>query len=135
VSDFSLADWRLERRLEPRPGARAVALVAAAAAAVLVCSLLFAAAGADPWQAFAALLKGSFGSLRAAGETLVKATPLIFTGLAACVAFRARIWNIGAEGQVFAGAMFAYWCQSALAGASPFVQLPVAPSMPGWPAC
>ncbi|RWN40295.1 MAG: ABC transporter permease, partial [Mesorhizobium sp.] len=101
------------------------ALAAAAAAAVLVCSLLFAAAGASPRAAFEALLKGSFGSSRAAGETLVKATPLIFTGLAACVAFRARIWNIGAEGQIFAGAMFAYWLQHNLIGFSSFIQIPV----------
>src|SRR5690606_26064335 len=68
---------------------------------------------------------GSFGSMRATGETLVKATPLIFTGLAACVAFRTRIWNIGAEGQVFAGAMFAYWIQHNLGGFPAFVQIPV----------
>ncbi|TPK60085.1 ABC transporter permease [Mesorhizobium sp. B2-4-19] len=125
MTDLNLVEWRLERRLEPRPTARIVALAVAATAAVLVCSLLFAAAGASPGAAFAALLQGSFGSLRAAGETLVKATPLIFTGLAACVAFRARIWNIGAEGQVFAGAMFAYWLQHNLAGVSPFIQIPV----------
>jgi ABC-type uncharacterized transport system permease subunit len=38
-------------------------------------------------------------------ETLTRATPLIFTGLAAAVAFRARLWNIGAEGQLYAGAL------------------------------
>ncbi|ESX71565.1 hypothetical protein X759_21140 [Mesorhizobium sp. LSHC420B00] len=125
MTDFNLVEWRLERRLERRPTALVVALAAAGAAAVLVCSLLFAAAGASPRAAFEALLKGGFGSSRAAGETLVKATPLIFTGLAACVAFRARIWNIGAEGQVFAGAMFAYWLQHNLIGFSPFIQIPV----------
>ncbi|TPI11585.1 ABC transporter permease [Mesorhizobium sp. B4-1-3] len=125
MTDFNLVEWRFERRLDPRPAARIVALAVAAAAAALVCSLLFIAAGASPRAAFAALLQGSFGSLRAAGETLVKATPLIFTGLAACVAFRARIWNIGAEGQVFAGAMFAYWLQHNLTGFPPFVQIPV----------
>jgi ABC-type uncharacterized transport system permease subunit len=40
-------------------------------------------------------------------ETAVKATPLVFTGLAVAVAFRARFWNIGAEGQLLAGAMAA----------------------------
>ncbi|OQM74028.1 hypothetical protein BFN67_06195 [Pseudaminobacter manganicus] len=115
----------MERRREQRPGARFVGLAVALAGALILCSLLFVAAGASPLHAFSALLKGSFGSLRATGETLVKATPLIFTGLAACVAFRARIWNIGAEGQVFAGAMCAFWIQHNLAGFPAAVQLPV----------
>jgi simple sugar transport system permease protein len=125
MTDFSMAEWRIERRREPRPTARLIGLGAALAGAMVVCSILFVAAGADPLKAFAALAKGSFGSLRASGETLVKATPLILTGLAACVAFRARIWNIGAEGQVFAGAMFAYWIQHNLGGFPAAVQIPV----------
>lgn len=120
-----LAGWRLDRRPDPGAWARLLALSVAVAAAACVSSLLFLAAGADPVTAFASLLQGSFGSLRATGETLVKATPLIFTGLAACVAFRARLWNIGAEGQVFAGAMFAYWLQHGLAGLPALVQLPL----------
>ena len=125
MSDFRIAEWRIERRREPRPTARLIGLSVALAGAVLVCSLLFVAAGADPLTAFATLLQGSFGSLRATGETLVKATPLIFTGLAACVAFRARIWNIGAEGQIFAGAMFAFWLQHNLGDYPILVQVPV----------
>jgi general nucleoside transport system permease protein len=101
------------------------AIAVAALAAVACCSLLFLAAGADPIAAFAALAKGSFGSARAIADTLVKATPLILTGLATALAFRARLWNIGAEGQVFAGAMFAYWCQSSLGPAPAIVQIPV----------
>jgi|SRR5688572_8171067 len=101
------------------------AIAVAALAAVACCSLLFLAAGADPLAAFAALAKGSFGSARAIADTLVKATPLILTGLATALAFRARLWNIGAEGQVFAGAMFAYWCQSSLGPAPAIVQIPV----------
>ena len=121
---LTIAEWRLERR-EARPAARLIGLVAALAGALIVCSILFVAADADPLTAFASLVKGSFGSLRATGETLVKATPLILTGLAACVAFRARIWNIGAEGQVFAGAMFAFWMQHNLGGFPALVQIPV----------
>ncbi|HEX6121195.1 MAG TPA: ABC transporter permease [Dongiaceae bacterium] len=117
--------WRLERRASRSGTAWIVALLAAALGAAACCSLLFVAAGADPLAAFGALLKGSLGSRRAIAETLVKATPLILTGLATALAFRARLWNIGAEGQVFAGAMFAYWCQSALGPAPAIVQIPV----------
>jgi len=56
------------------------------------------------------LVTGALGSWFAIAETLTRATPLIFTGLAAAVAFRARLWNIGAEGQLYAGAMLAAWC-------------------------
>lgn len=116
--------WRVVR-IEASPLRRAVWTASALLLAVLLSAILFLAAGASPAAAFAALLKGAFGSWRSTSETLVAATPLIFTGLATAVAFRARIWNIGAEGQVFAGAMFAYWVQHGLAGASPFIQLPV----------
>ena len=117
--------WRIESRTEVGTSTRTICIALAMTCAALVCSLLFRAAGANPIAAFQALLQGAFGSWRAATETLVKSTPLIFTGLATAVAFRARLWNIGAEGQVFAGAMFAYWCQHGLAGLSPLIQLPV----------
>lgn len=117
--------YRIETRAETSAGARAVAISGALAASLVLCGLLFLAVGVSPLAAFQSLLQGAFGTWRAATETLVKATPLIFTGLATAIAFRARLWNIGAEGQVFAGAMFAYWCQSAIAGASPWIQLPV----------
>ena len=51
------------------------------------------------------MLEGAGGTLFAATETLTRATPLIFTGLAAAIAFRARLFNIGAEGQLYAGAL------------------------------
>jgi simple sugar transport system permease protein len=58
-------------------------------------------------RAYLALLEGGFGSRFAITETLTRATPLILTGLAAAVAFRARLYNIGAEGQLYAGALAA----------------------------
>jgi ABC-type uncharacterized transport system permease subunit len=125
VTSLTHLGWRLERRATRSGAAWAVALIIAALGAILCCGLLFLAAGADPAAAFAALAKGSLGSQRAIADTLVKATPLILTGLAAALAFRARLWNIGAEGQVFAGAMFAYWCQSALGPAPAVLQIAV----------
>ena len=53
------------------------------------------------------MAQGAAGSVFALTETLTRATPLIFTGLAAAVAFRARLFNIGAEGQLYAGALAA----------------------------
>jgi len=98
---------RLETRSEtPRAlllGAPLLAIVFTLA----VSSLLVAWAGAPVGRAYALLLEGGFGSRFAWTETLTRATPLIFTGLAAAVAFRARLFNIGAEGQLYLGALAA----------------------------
>src|SRR4029078_6674889 len=116
---------RSEPRTETTATSRILVLTVSLVTALVLCGLLFLAVGVSPLSALGALLQGAFGTWRATTETLIKATPLIFTGLATAIAFRARLWNIGAEGQVFAGAMFAYWCQSALSVTSPFLQLPV----------
>ena len=98
-------------RLEARGEVSRFMLVAAPFAAVaftlLVSSLFVAWAGAPLGQTYALILDGGFGSRFALSETLTRATPLILTGLSAAVAFRARFYNIGAEGQLYAGALAA----------------------------
>lgn len=98
-------------RLERRNGAGwrvwAGATLGALVAVFGVSTLLVLWAGAPIAQTYGLLLKGAFGSSFAWSETLTRATPLIFTGLAAAVAFRARLFNIGAEGQLYAGAIAA----------------------------
>jgi len=98
---------RLERRTEVPRALLVAAPLAAVAVTLLVTSLLVAWAGAPVGRAYALLLEGGFGSRFAITETLTRATPLILTGLAAAVAFRARLFNIGAEGQLYAGALAA----------------------------
>lgn len=98
---------RLERRTETPAAVLAAAPLAAVAFTLAVTSLLVAWAGAPVGKAYALLLEGGFGSRFALTETLTRATPLILTGLAAAVAFRARLFNIGAEGQLYAGALAA----------------------------
>ena len=82
-------------------GLPAVALIST----VIVTSLLAMVAGASPFSVLGLIFKGAFGSQFAALETLNRATPLIFTGLAVAVAFRAKLWNIGAEAQLYVGAV------------------------------
>ncbi len=77
----------------------------AIAATVLVASVLSWVAGAEPFATLGLIVKGATGSRLAILETLNRATPLIFTGLAVAVAFRAKLWNIGAEAQLYAGAL------------------------------
>lgn len=100
--------FKVERRLEVSPWVQVGSLLLALLAAVLVSSVLILSAGAGLSEAFKALLGGGFGGKNPFLETLVKTTPLILSGLAATIAFRAKIWNIGAEGQLVLGAMAAY---------------------------
>ena len=98
---------QLERRARVPRALLLAAPVAAVLATLAITSLLVAWAGAPVGQAYALLLEGGFGSRFAWTETLTRATPLILTGLAAAVAFRARLFNIGGEGQLYAGALAA----------------------------
>lgn len=86
---------------------------------LLLGSLLIVAAGANPWQAYVALFSAAFscagpGGMCAFLTTLQYATPLIFSGLSALVAFRAGLFSIGQAGQMVAGAALASWLASRL---------------------
>jgi simple sugar transport system permease protein len=99
--------------------------VGAAMVALLACSVLIIWAGASPVEALQLFIKGSVGSKFAVSETLTRTIPLIFTGLAAAVAFRAKLWNIGAEGQLYAGACIATWLGTGLIDLSGWLMLPM----------
>lgn len=96
-------------RLEPieAPGlARRVGFpLAALCATALVAAVLAAIAGGAPGAVLGQIVDGAVGTNFARLETLNRATPLIFTGLAVAVAFRAKLWNIGAEAQLYLGAV------------------------------
>src|SRR4029434_5070851 len=74
---------------------------------LVLAALPLAVAGAPIGRAYALMAQGAAGSVFALTETLTRATPLMLTGLAAAVAFRARLFNIGAEGQLYLGALAA----------------------------
>ena len=96
---------RLERRAHRPLFLVLVSPLIAVAAALAIAGILIAIAGAPVLEAYWRIVTGAFGTRLAATETLTRATPLILTGLAAAVAFRARLWNIGAEGQFYVGAI------------------------------
>ena len=85
--------------------------------ALTIGGIVLALAGGDPLRSYAHIARASFGSLGVFSDTLVKATPLILVGLACTVAFSMRLWNIGAEGQLYMGAF----------GASAVVLIPLLP--------
>jgi general nucleoside transport system permease protein len=68
-------------------------------------ALLILLAGKDPVAAYGVMLQGALGGQRQIEETLLKAAPLLLMGLGLTAAFRARVWNIGGEGQYFMGAL------------------------------
>ncbi|OHV76155.1 ABC transporter permease, partial [Mesorhizobium sp. ORS 3428] len=98
---------------------------AAIFASLLLCSILILWAGAPIGSAYAAMLDGAIGSKLALTETLARATPLMFTGLAAAVAFRARFWNIGAEGQLYLGALAATIVGTGAISLPPYLMIPL----------
>jgi simple sugar transport system permease protein len=91
--------------------------LAAVAFALVLGGIVLSLVGGDPIRAYGFMVRASFGNLGVLSDTLTKATPLLLTSLAAVVAFRMRLWNIGAEGQFFIGAF----------GASAIVLTPVLP--------
>jgi simple sugar transport system permease protein len=74
--------------------------------------------GGNPFSSYLYIARASFGDIGVLSDTIVKATPIILTALACSVAFRMKLWNIGAEGQFIMGA----W------GASAIVLAPVLPA-------
>ncbi len=98
------------------PLVRARAPVAVLAVLALVAAGAMALAGANPLLGFAALLRGSLGTPQHLAETLVQTTALLFPALAVALAFRAGLFNIGAEGQLVIGGLCAGIAGAALAG-------------------
>jgi simple sugar transport system permease protein len=109
---------RLEPRLSTPRWLSPVLTVVAVVVALTISGAIIAFVGGDPIASYLHILESSFGSVGVLSDTLVKATPLILTGLACALAFRMRLWNIGAEGQFLMGA----W------GASAVVLVPLLPA-------
>lgn len=99
--------WRLERAPTQPLWLRIVSPVILVALALVVGAGLLSLTGADPWQVYRRMAQLAFGSAYGWSDTTIKATPLILAGLGVSVAFRMRLWNIGAEGQLFLGAFMA----------------------------
>ena len=83
-------------------------------AALLVGGFVLAAAGNNPVDAYRTMFDSSLNGWSSITRTLTLGTPLILTGLAAAVAFRMRVYNIGAEGQLYLGAIVSSWLGLAL---------------------
>jgi simple sugar transport system permease protein len=116
-----LRAYRIEHAPAPSRSATALVSLLSLLLALIFGGIVLALAGEQPLAVYAAMLHGALGDGNAVAETLVKTTPLLLAGLGVAVAFRMQLWNIGAEGQLYLGAIFA-------TGLALFV----IPSAPGW---
>jgi general nucleoside transport system permease protein len=112
---------RFEPRDEVHPWVYVLVPVVSVLLALLVGAVFLVLSDLDPLTVYRAMVRASFSSGYGLADTLVSATPLILTGLAALVSFRVKLWNIGAEGQLYMGAILASG-----------IALALGPSTPGW---
>lgn len=125
MTESTLAKRRMSYRIkveprldEPPAWYPAVVSLGAIVVALMLGGILIAVAGGNPFLSYAHIAKASFGDIGVLSDTIVKATPIILTALACSIAFRMKLWNIGAEGQFIMGAF----------GASAIVLAPVLPA-------
>lgn len=117
---------RLEIERAPAPiWMRSLIPVIAVLVTFVLTSVLVVWAGANPLAAYRHFLISPLSSKVSALEVLVKSTPLLLTGAAVAFAFSAGYWNIGAEGQLYAGAIAAAWLGVVLEGLPPVIAIPI----------
>lgn len=93
--------------------------------ALAISMIVIAAMGVNPWRAMGKMLSGALGNQNAIAETLVKMTPLIFTGISYALASRCGLTNIGMEGQLYMGALFATIAGVYIPGLPMVIHLPL----------
>ncbi|NOY09512.1 MAG: ABC transporter permease [Spirochaetes bacterium] len=116
---------RIIRRAPLPNWARIAIPVIAIIVTLILAAIPILIAGGNLWKSYYYLFYGALGTRFNILETFVKSSPLIFTGLAVAFAFRAKFWNIGAEGQLLAGAIAATWIGISFPGVPAFILLPV----------
>ena len=94
--------------------------------AMLIGTVILVVSGADPFRSYAALAQGAFGSGQTISRTLEKATPLMLSGLAVAFAFKAGLFNIGAQGQLIFGAITSAWLGYSITGLPWYLHAPLA---------
>ncbi|MCP4306042.1 MAG: ABC transporter permease [bacterium] len=92
------------------------AMVIAVAGATMIAALLLWALGANPLEAFKLLFEGSFGSMSKLSATLLVWVPLVIASASLVITYSTGLWNIGVEGQIIMGAIFATWAARTIPG-------------------
>ncbi|SMB99497.1 nucleoside ABC transporter membrane protein [Thermanaeromonas toyohensis ToBE] len=113
-----------EKRLSPSPWMTVLIPVSSIILALVLGAFFLFMTGFDPLKVYGEMLKGVIGSKYGVSETVVKAIPLMLTSLGVSVAFRMLLWNIGAEGQFYMGALGASWIALSFPYLPPYIMLP-----------
>jgi ABC-type uncharacterized transport system permease subunit len=119
-----LLGLRFQRRPDPSSWLVFAVSLGAVVGSLIVTGVLFALHGVEPLSAYATIFQKTILNERGFSEVVRKSIPLLLAGVGLVLAFRARFWNIGAEGQILAGAV-------AASGVALFVPLPAALAVPG----
>jgi len=101
--------FKLEKRLAPSPVMVFIIPVISVLLALLLGGVFLVLTGEEPLTIYKLMFEDSLGSKYGLTETMVKAIPLMLTSLGVSLAFKMKLWNIGAEGQFYMGAMAATW--------------------------
>ncbi len=120
-----MISFRIVKRAPLPNWAKVVIPIIAILVTLILSAIPILIARGNLWKSYYYLFYGALGTRFNLLETFVKASPLTFTGLAVAFAFRAKFWNIGAEGQLLAGAIVATWIGISFNGFSPFVLIPI----------
>lgn len=104
------ASWRNRLQMQLLAALKSLAMpFVAALIAIVIGAIVSAAIGFNPLIVYGSLFSGAFGNLFNFGSTLTGAVPLILIGLGIAIAFKAGLFNIGADGQYWVGAMATVW--------------------------
>lgn len=123
---FSIGRYKIARRIKPLSKETIILyMLGAVIVSMGAASILIIPLGINPINAYFLIFKGAWGSKLALSETLVRFTPLLFTGIGVALAFLGGFWNIGAEGQLYMGALFATYFGISFYGASSIVMIPI----------
>lgn len=101
--------FKLEKRLTPSPVMVFIIPLVSVLLALLLGAIFLYFTGQKPLEVYSLMFTDSLGSKYGFTETIVKAIPLALTSLGVALAFKMKLWNIGAEGQLYMGAMAASW--------------------------
>lgn len=99
--------------------------VASVVAALLIGAVMLLSLGANPVQGYSTMFSAAFGTLDGLAATAVKSIPLMLVGVGICIAFRANVINIGGEGQMVLGGLFATMTALALPGLPSIILVPL----------
>ncbi len=119
-----MSSIRIVKRQEPLGWSSCFVLVAAIVLSLLLSAIVLVIGGTAPVEGISVLFRGAFGSRYAFEDALLKATPIFLCSLGVALAFKLKVWNIGAEGQYALGAVGATWMALLFPSAPAWLLLP-----------